>query len=155
MARRIKCRLQGKILHFEIMGSIGNHIDSIAKYVVCAIAKWKTENVLLDLRSATGRPGPARLFIHVLRYPFLRHINCALIDRKNNHEFVSLYLELMRHRGHRIEFFACPEEGEVWLTTEATDHTTSHDRHSPPVSGGVLGKILDVCVRAKTGNKLA
>jgi len=154
MAYGIKYRLQGNILYFEITGSICNHIDLIAKYVACAISKWKTGNVLLDLRSANGRPGPGKLFIHVLRYPLFRHISCALIDSKQNQEFISLYLKLMRHRGHRVEFFACPEEGEAWLATVATNHTSAHGC-APLVSSGVPGKILDTCVRTRAGSKLA
>jgi hypothetical protein len=119
MAYTIRFHLQEGVLCFEIMGSIRNHLDSIARYVMYRIAESesRTANVLLDLRNAVGRPGPAGLFIHVLRYPLVHPIRCALVDRDENHEFVSLYLKLVRHRGHTIRFFANPEEGKAWLQT--------------------------------------
>jgi hypothetical protein len=117
MPYTVRFQLQENVLCFEFIGSISNHLDSIAKYVMYRIAEWKTTNVLLDLRNAFGRPDPAKLFIHVLRYPCVHHIQCALVDLGQNHEFVSLYLKLVRHRGHTIRFFDNPDEGKAWLRT--------------------------------------
>jgi hypothetical protein len=117
MAYTIQFQLQEDVLCFEIIGNLCNHLDSIAKYVVYRIAKSRTANVLIDLRRAIERPGPAKLFIHVLRYPLAHHVQCALVDLGQNEEFVSLYLKLMRHRGHKIRFFANPDDGKAWLRT--------------------------------------
>lgn len=117
MAYTVRFRLQENVLCFEFIGNISNHFDSIAKYVMYRMAECRTANVLVDLRNAFGRPGPAKLFIHVLRYPCVHHIQCALVDLGRNHEFVSLYLKLVRHRGHTIRFFDNPEEGKAWLRT--------------------------------------
>ncbi|HEX4920561.1 MAG TPA: hypothetical protein VFV92_07460 [Candidatus Bathyarchaeia archaeon] len=121
MAYRIQFEPRENILCFEVIGSIRNHIDSLAKYVMYRIANTRMENVLLDLRSAADRPGPAKLFIHVLRYPVAQHITCALIDLERNREFVSLYAKLVQPRGHKIRFFDNPEEGTSWLQTKRED----------------------------------
>ena len=152
MAYKIQYQLQENVLCFEITGSIRNHLDSISKYVMYRIAKTRTEKVLLDLRYAADRPGPAKLFIHVLRYPLVRHIKCALIDLEHNHEFVSLYLTLVRHRGHRIHFFADPDTGKAWLRTEVEHQRTAHAQNASDVSGGLLGRTVDPRAHGKTRN---
>jgi hypothetical protein len=134
MAYTIRFQLQKNVLCFEVSGSICNHLDSIARYVTYRIAESKTASVLLDLRHAVGRPGPAKLFIHVLRYPLMQHIQCALVDLEENHEFVSLYLKLVRHRGHAISFFANPDDGKAWLRTAQKRIAPHTGKSCPPAA---------------------
>lgn len=127
MPYSINFELQVNVLSFDIIGPICPHVDSIARYVMCHLVKYRTGNVLIDLRRADDRPGPAQLFVHVLKYPPLRHLKCALIDLADNHEFFSLYIKLMRYRGHRTQFFTCPEEAKAWFRTEE-DCITAHEQ---------------------------
>lgn len=115
MGYKVRFRQDEDILYFEIVGSICSHIDSIAAHVRYRIAESRTQRVLLDLRNAAGRPGPAKVFTHVLKYPPMHHIDCALVGRQDNNDFLLLYAKLMRHRGHRIQLFASPDEGTTWL----------------------------------------
>lgn len=152
MAYKIQFRLNEDILYFEIAGSICNHIDSIAAYVRYRIAESRKERVLLDLRNATGRPGPAKLFTHVLRYPPMQHISCALIDREHNRDFLQLYAKLMRHRGHRIQFFPNIDEGTAWLLCRREFHL-ARSQKSPGILRRFFQAILEACsVRPKTRN---
>ena len=146
MPHSIKLELQGNVLYFEIIGRISTHVDSIARYVMHYLVTYQTMNVLIDLRRADDRPAPAKLFIHVLKYPPRLHLNCALIDLKHNHDFFSLYLKLMRHRGHRIQFFSYPEDAKVWLQTEETGRTARQQRYR--LSSGILAKVIDAYGRA-------
>ena len=115
MAYKIQFRMDEDILCFEIAGSIGNHIDSIATCVRCRIAESRTRRVLLDLQNATGRPSPTKVFSHVLKYPPMDRIDCAVIHREYSRDFLLLYAKLMRHRGHRIQLFGRVDEGRSWL----------------------------------------
>ncbi|HEV2397492.1 MAG TPA: hypothetical protein VGS27_11165 [Candidatus Sulfotelmatobacter sp.] len=115
MAYKIEFRVHEDFLCFEIAGNISNHIDSLAAYVRHFIVEWRTQKVLLDVRNATGGPSPAKLFIHVLKYPPMHRIDCALIDREPSRDFLVLYAKLMRHRGHRIRLSATVDEGAAWL----------------------------------------
>lgn len=140
MAYKVQFRLDEDILYFEIGGSIGNHIDSIAAYVRYRIAESRTQRVLLDLRNATGRPSPAKLFTHVLKYPPTQPISCALISGEHNRDFLVLYANLMRHRGHRIQLFASADEGTAWLLRERKSHVAINQK-----SPGILRRVFPAC----------
>jgi hypothetical protein len=142
MPYSINFELQENVLSFEIIGRICSHVDSIARYVMHHLAKYQTENVLIDLRRADDRPGPAQLFIHVLKYPPVHHLKCALIDLAHNHEFFSLYLKLMRDRGHKIQFFSCPEEAKAWFRTEE-DRITAH-KQPRRRSSGIFARAREI-----------
>ena len=115
MAYKIQFRLDDNVLYFEIAGIICRHIDSIATYVRYHIAESGAKRVSLDLRSAAGGFSPAMLFTHVLKYPPMHRIGCAMVDREPCRDFVLLYATLMQHRGHRIRVFANMDEGTAWL----------------------------------------
>ena len=142
MAYKVQFQLDEDILYFEIAGNICHHIDSIAAYVRCRISESRTQNVLLDLRNATGRPGAAKVFTHVLKYPPTRQIHCALIHREHNRDFLLLYGTLMRHRGHKIQLFASKDEGTNWLLTGLECHVATRGK-SPGILGRCFQSTLD------------
>lgn len=146
MAYKIQFRMDEDILCFEIAGSIGNHIDSIATCVRCRIAESRTRRVLLDLQNATGRPSPAKVFSHVLKYPPMDRIDCAVIHREYNRDFLLLYAKLMRHRGHRIQLFGKVDEGMSWLLGAGA----SIVRNEKSISRRLFQSIREACsVHAK------
>jgi len=49
MGFRIKFQLEENSLCFEVIGSIRNHMDSIAAYVMCRIAESRIRELLLDV----------------------------------------------------------------------------------------------------------
>lgn len=144
MAYKIQFRLDEDILYFEIAGSICNHIDSITAYVRHRIAESRTQRMLVDLRKATGRPSPAKVFTHVLKYPPMRYLNCALIDQEHNRDFLLLYAKLMRHRGHRIQLFASIDEGTAWLLS-GREYLVTTNQKSPSILRRLFQSILDAC----------
>ena len=134
MSYKVQCRANGEILHFEIAGEIRSHIDSIAVCVRYRMVRSKIQTVLLDFRHATGRPSPMKLFLHVLKYPPMHHINCALVYREDNRDLLGLYAKLMHHRGNRSQLFASIEEAAGWLKTTqqpnlATDDNSARTLH--------------------------
>lgn len=122
MSYMVRRRLEKEILCFEIAGSIYSHLDSIARCVRYSIAESRTQRLLLDLRNVIGHPTTAEVFIHVLKYPPMHQINCALIHPEHGRDFLALYATLMRHRGHRIELFASIQDGLVWLKRSREFH---------------------------------
>lgn len=142
MAYKIQFRLDEDILCFEIAGSISNHIDSIAAYVRHRIDQSRIQSVLVDLRNATGGPSPVKVFTHVLKYPPTYQINCALINREHNRDFLLLYAKLMRHRGHRIRLFASIDEGTTWLLSGREPHAAKNGK-SQSILRGFFQSMLD------------
>ena len=152
MAYKVAFRLDEDILYFEIAGNICNHIDSIAAYVRHRITESKTQRVLLDLRNATGDPTPAKVFTHVLKYPPLHHIDCALINREHNRELLLLYTKLMRYRGHRAQLFSSVDEGTAWLLRVRQADVATNDK-SPGIFERLFQSMLDASsVHAKPRN---
>ena len=147
MAYKIQFRMDEDIPCFEIVGSIGNHLDSIATCVRYRIAGSRTQRVLLDLRNATGRPCAARVFNHVLKYPPTGRIDCAVIHGEQSCDFLELYAKLMRHRGHRIQLFARVDEGMEWLLGAAASIVPNEP---VSISRRLFQSIRDACsVHAK------
>lgn len=140
MTYKIQFRMDEDILCFEIAGSIGNHIDSIATCARCRIAESRTRRVLLDLQNATGRPSPTKVFSHVLKYPPMDRIDCAVIHREYSRDFLLLYAKLMRHRGHRIQLFGV-DEGRSWLLSAGV----SIVRNEKSISSRMFQSIREAC----------
>lgn len=140
MAYKIEFRVREDFLFFEIAGNIASHLDSLAAYVRHFIAASRTQRVLLDFRNVIGGPTPAKLFIHILKYPPNR-IECALIDREPNRDFLLLYAKLMGHRGHRIQLFASVDEGAAWLMEQRESQALAN-KHSLRVLHRLLQVIL-------------
>lgn len=149
MAYKVQCRRDQDILYFEVAGRICHHIDSIAAYVMYRIAESKTEKVLVDFRNAAGRLSPAKVFTHVLKYPPMHHINCALIHQEHNRDFLLLYAKLMRHRGHKMQLFASIAEGTAWLLRGRESHVGASPKWLS-ILRKLFQSMLDACsVHAK------
>ena len=150
MAYKIQFRMDEDILCFEIAGSIGSHLDSIATCVRHRIAGSRAQRVLLDVRNATGHPSPARVFTHVLKYPPTGRIDCAVIHREQSCDFLELYAKLMRHRGHSIQLFSGVDEGMEWLLGAAASIVPNEPVR---ISRRLFQSIRDACsVHAKGRN---
>ena len=152
MAYKVQFRLDEYILYFEIAGSVCNHIDSIAAYVRYRISESRTQGVLLDLRNATGRPSPAKVFIHVLKYPPMHHIDCALINQEHNRDCLLLYAKLMQHRGHRIQLFASIDEGTAWLLRGRESNVATNEK-SPSILRRLFQSMLRCVLCVRKGSK--
>jgi hypothetical protein len=123
MGYKICCERGNKTLSFEISGDINHHIDAIALYVRAQLTETDADGALVDIRKANGRPGVARLFLHILKYaPFWRG-RIALIDLEENHAFCAVYELLARRRGYEIRSFPDSDLGRAWLATDRISTT--------------------------------
>jgi len=126
MSFRISCQTHQRVPCFEVSGGAANHLESIVRFVQAQAVG--SQAFVLDIRAVTTRPLADKLFIHVLKYPpgLLRKI--AVVDRKENRAFCSLYERLVCTRGYQVRFFGDVERATEWLRGDDPPPKASRNR---------------------------